>query len=179
LGVDLSFQDVQSELRDLPGKYKSPQGRVVLALRDGQVLGCVALRPFNGRIAEMKRLYVRPAGRGQQLGKRLAERVCQIAREIGYSRIRLDTLPDMMAAQQLYTALGFKPISAYVFNPVAGTQFMELDLAHRLFDDAPKQPDQIVDGIPKHCYPNQRCASTLRLPNCQPSMELKIGPATL
>jgi ribosomal protein S18 acetylase RimI-like enzyme len=131
LGIDLSFQDVQSELADLPGKYRFPQGRVVLALSEGQVVGCVALRPFNDNIAEMKRLYVRPAGRGQQLGKRLAESICQIAREIGYSRIRLDTLADMLAAQQLYAAMGFQPISAYVFNPVAGTQFMELDLAGR------------------------------------------------
>lgn len=128
LGIDLSFQDVQSELANLPGKYASPAGRVILAFNAGQVVGCVALRPFDKRTAEMKRLYVRPAGRGQQLGKRLAERICEIALEIGYARIRLDTLPGMLAAQQLYGALGFKPIPAYVFNPVPGTQFLELDL---------------------------------------------------
>jgi ribosomal protein S18 acetylase RimI-like enzyme len=125
LGVDLSFQDFDAELAALPGKYAAPRGCILLAVDNGQLLACGALRPIDDTTAEMKRLYVRPAGRGQQLGRRLAERICDIARDAGYQRIRLDTMPDMKAAQQLYASLGFVAISAYVFNPVAGTQFLE------------------------------------------------------
>jgi ribosomal protein S18 acetylase RimI-like enzyme len=128
LGVDLSFQDFAAELADLPGKYAPPRGCVLLASRGTNVIGCVAMRPLDQAVCEMKRLYVRPSGRGEQLGKRLAEHVLRIAKEAGYSSIRLDTLPTMHAAQHLYASLGFADIPAYVFNPVEGTRFLELDL---------------------------------------------------
>jgi ribosomal protein S18 acetylase RimI-like enzyme len=131
LGVDLCFQDFEAELAALPGKYAPPQGRLLLARRDGDVAGCVALRPQAGDVCEMKRLYVRPAARGLGLGRRLAEAACAAAREAGYARIRLDTLPDMAAAQSMYASMGFRPIPAYVFNPVAGVRYLERDLAAR------------------------------------------------
>jgi ribosomal protein S18 acetylase RimI-like enzyme len=133
LSVDLCFQDFESELATLPGKYKPPQGRLLLA-RAGteatgtEAVGCVALRPLEGLACEMKRLYVRPHARGGQLGRQLAERICQEARSAGYSRICLDTLPTMVAALKLYTSLGFKPIDPYVFNPVPGAIFLALEL---------------------------------------------------
>jgi len=128
LAIDLSFQDFKSELADLPGKFAAPRGRVLLAQSDGQVIGCIAMRPLDGTTCEMKRLYIRPSGCGQQAGRQLATLMCRIAKESGYARIRLDTLPSMQAAQQLYASLGFKPIPAYVFNPIAGAIFMERDL---------------------------------------------------
>lgn len=135
LDIDLSFQGFEAELAALPGKYAAPRGRVLLARIDDAVVGCVALRPLDDKGAcEMKRLYVRPTGRGQQLGRRLATRIVQFAKGAGYTRMRLDTLPAMHAAQELYASLGFTPIPAYVFNPVQGTQFLELDL------NAPARP---------------------------------------
>lgn len=128
LGIDLSFQAFDTELASLPGKYAPPVGTILLAWRDGRVIGCVALRPLEHDICEMKRLYVRPEGRGQQLGRRLAQAVMHAAKEAGYTKMRLDTLPTMQTAQQLYASLGFRPISAYVFNPVEGTRFLEVDL---------------------------------------------------
>lgn len=128
LGIDLSFQDFESELASLPGKFAAPHGRVLLAEIDARVIGCVAMRPLDETTCEMKRLYIRPTGRGQQAGRKLAERICEIAREAGYLRIRLDTLPSMQTAQRLYTSLDFAPIEAYVFNPIPGTLFMERDL---------------------------------------------------
>ena len=128
LGIDLGFQAFDQELATLPGKYSPPRGTILLAWRDERVIGCVALRAFEFDICEMKRLYVRPEGRGHQIGTLLAQAVVHAAKEAGYRRMRLDTLPSMKSAQRLYASLGFRPISAYVFNPVEGTQFLELEI---------------------------------------------------
>lgn len=128
LGIDLAFQDFEAELAALPGKYAAPDGAILLAFQGHRALACVALRRCTDASAEMKRLYVRPAGRGMHLGRQLASAICAVAAQAGYASIRLDTLPEMVAAQRLYASLGFKPIDAYVFNPIAGTQFLERDL---------------------------------------------------
>lgn len=128
LGVDLSFQDFEGELAALPGKFAAPGGEVLLAFDGAQLLGCVALRPLGAWVGEMKRLYVRREGRGRQLGRLLAEAACEAARARGYGAIRLDTLPDMAVAQQLYTTLGFAQVAPYVHNPIAGTRFLERKL---------------------------------------------------
>jgi ribosomal protein S18 acetylase RimI-like enzyme len=119
LGVDLSFQDFESEVADPLGFYE-----LVLLAEDG----CVALRRIDEQTCELKRLYVRPAGRGSGLGRRLAEAVIAEARERGYSRMLLDTLPEMTAAQALYRSLGFRETEPYRHNPVPGTAFLELTL---------------------------------------------------
>jgi ribosomal protein S18 acetylase RimI-like enzyme len=128
LGVDLEFQGFEAELASLPGKYAPPEGRLLLAWSGDDPVGCVALRPLDGKTCEMKRLYVRPRARGEKLGRRLTQRICQEALEAGYSRICLDTLSTMISAQALYRSLGFFPIEPYVFNPLAGAQFLARDL---------------------------------------------------
>jgi ribosomal protein S18 acetylase RimI-like enzyme len=128
LGIDLEFQHFQSELETLPGRYQPPKGQLLLAWRGRNAVGCVALRPLEGSACEMKRLYVRPDARGAQLGRRLAERICQEARAAGYRRICLDTLPSMGPAIELYKALGFKAIERYTHNPVPDAMFLALEL---------------------------------------------------
>jgi len=125
LGVDLSFQDLDHELSKLATFYEL----ILLARDDNRAAGCVALRRIEDEICEMKRLYVRPEFRGMNLGRELATRIIAAARERGYKRMRLDTLPTMTAAIPLYRALGFVEIEPYRFNPIAGTRFMELDLS--------------------------------------------------
>jgi len=128
LGVDLSFQDCDQEIASLPGDYAPPHGRLFLALVWGEIAGCAALRKSDGYTGEMKRLYVRLGFRGQGVGRGLAQAVIDAARAIGYRRVRLDTLPEMRKAQELYRSLGFREIPPYRYNPVPGTKFFELIL---------------------------------------------------
>jgi ribosomal protein S18 acetylase RimI-like enzyme len=128
IGIDLSFQEFDDELANLPGKYAPPQGRLMIALHDGHLAGCAAIRPLENGICEMKRLYIRPSHRGFGIGKRLANCVVQEATGLGYRAMRLDTLPSMTEAQALYRGLGFIPIDAYYENPVSGAVYMELRL---------------------------------------------------
>ena len=128
IGIDLGFQVFAEELAALPGAYAAPRGRLFLALANDQPLGCVALRPLDAEISEMKRLYVRSIARRRGLGRVLARRVIDAAREIGYRRMRLDTLPSMPEAVAMYKSLGFSEIPAYTVNPIAGAMYFELAL---------------------------------------------------
>jgi putative acetyltransferase len=128
LGVDLEFQGFSAELAGLPGAYAPPRGALLLATIDGAAVGCVALRPIDDTQCEMKRLYVRPAGRGFGLGRALAERAIDRARAAGYRRMLLDTLQTMGDAQALYRRLGFVDVPPYRDNPIPGTRFLALDL---------------------------------------------------
>ncbi len=119
LGIDLSFQDLESELADPLAFYET------VLLTEG---GCVALRRIDERTCELKRLYVRPDARGRGLGRRLAQAAIAAARAGGYERIVLDTLPTMAEARALYASLGFRETAPYRFNPVPGTSFLELVL---------------------------------------------------
>ena len=124
LEIDLCFQNFEEELAGLPGEYSPPRGRLLIA----QSAGCVALRPIDDETCEMKRLYVRPEGRGSGLGRRLVVAIIEEARAIGYRRMRLDTMPKMGGAQRLYESLGFRDIEAYRYNPEPGARFLELEL---------------------------------------------------
>jgi putative acetyltransferase len=129
LGINLCFQNFDQELAELPGAYAPPDGRLLFAVHGNKIAGCIALRKIGDEACEMKRLYVRPEFRGQQIGRALVKRLIREAREIGYMRMRLDTLPAKMdQAIALYRSLGFREIEPYYHNPVAGALFMELSL---------------------------------------------------
>ena len=129
LGFSLGFQDFDKELSALPGDYAPPQGRLLLAEYENQLAGCVALHRLHADVCEMKRLYLRAQFRGKGLGHALAHRIIAEAREIGYQRMRLDTVePVMKDAVAMYRRIGFREIAPYRSNPNPGTLYMELEL---------------------------------------------------
>lgn len=132
LSVDLCFQDFAQELLSLPGDYAAPRGALLLALVDGDVAGCCALRPIDNvdysNAAEMKRLFVRKAFRRFGLGRMLAEAILDAARLADYSCVLLDTLDEMESARALYEDLGFSEIPPYYHNPHAGAHYLKVDL---------------------------------------------------
>ena len=129
LGFTLCFQNFDQELKNLPGDYAAPDGRLLLASEDDQLAGCVAMRKLGAGVCEIKRLFLRPAYRGKGLGKLLVESIIGEARKLGYTHMRLDTLPGRMdPAIALYRSIGFVEIEPYYEHPVEGAKFMELNL---------------------------------------------------
>ena len=128
LAISLESQGFACELAALPGAYAPPSGRLLLALEHNKAIGCVGLRRLDDACCEMKRLYVRPPHRNQNLGHLLAQRVVAEARSVGYHTMYLDTLPTMTAAQQLYVALGFTACKPYYDNSAIGSHCMMLTL---------------------------------------------------
>lgn len=131
LGLDLSFQDFEREMADLETEYGPPRGTFLIAVEAGTAIACVGLRPLTPPDGEIKRLYVIPGARGRGVGRLLAAKAVERAREMGYGRLLLDTLPTMIQARSLYASLGFVPVPPYRFNPVPGTAFMQLELGER------------------------------------------------
>jgi len=135
LGVDLSFQGFDEEVRSLPRGYTEPEGALLLAMVDDEVAGCAAMRPLTDvdypNACEMKRLYVRPAFRRFGLGRGLAQALLDLAAGAGYSTMLLDTLVDMAAARGLYTGLGFEEVPPYYFNPLPGAHYFKADLVRQ------------------------------------------------
>jgi putative acetyltransferase len=129
LGLDLCFQGFEAELAALPGKYAPPEGRLLLANNGDKLAGCIAMRKLEDGICEMKRLFVRDEFRGEGIGVALIEQLIADAREIGYSKMRLDTFPPKMGkAVKLYESHGFVEIPPYYENPHDGVLFMDLAL---------------------------------------------------
>ncbi|NMC06825.1 MAG: GNAT family N-acetyltransferase, partial [Candidatus Lokiarchaeota archaeon] len=116
LNVDLCFQSFTAEIDNLPALYSPPTGRLVIARVDGKVAGCVAVKKIDDKICEMKRLYVKPEFRGKKAGIALVKHIIEIARELGYKAMRLDTLATLERAIRIYTRAGFMAIPPYYHN---------------------------------------------------------------
>jgi len=126
----LVWQHAEAELAGLPGDYAPPRGRLLLARVGAEVAGCIALRPTDRPDAcEMKRLFVRPAFRGNGVARALVHALLREAAAAGYRQMVLDTLPSMKAAQALYRELGFEDVAASTSHPVEGARYMTRSLA--------------------------------------------------
>lgn len=128
LGLDLSFQDFQDELEELPGEYSPSDGAILLAKDDNQTVGSVALRKIDEITCEMKRLYVKPEYRSEGLGRKLAKSIIEEAKDKGYEKMKLDTLTTLKEANELYRSLGFEECEPYRYNPLEDALYMELEL---------------------------------------------------
>ena len=107
LGFTPCFQGFAEELTALPGKYAPPEGRLLLALHDGEPAGAVSFRQRDAESCEAKRLYVSHAFRAHGIGRLLMDRLIEEARKAGYRRMLGDTLPVMQSAISLYDRMGF------------------------------------------------------------------------
>ncbi len=128
LNMDLSFQDIDKELSDFPSMYGPPSGLFLLAWHWGELAGGVGLRMLEPKVCEMKRLFVYDLFKSKGVGRSLCAALIQEAKELGYEKMRLDTLGRMKAAIRLYMSLGFEEIESYRFNPDPTTKYMELSL---------------------------------------------------
>lgn len=126
--VPLEVEDFDAWVESLPGPYRAPGGRLLVARADGELAGCVLMRALGGGAAEVKRLYVREAFRGRGVARALVARLLADAREAGYTRLRLDTHLTMAPARALYESFGFRTIDAYWDHPVPDVVFYELTL---------------------------------------------------
>ena len=124
----LAQQNYDEAILHLEEKYAPPKGQIYLVFVDGELAGCVGMKPSDDSHAELKRLYVRPAFRGRNLGETLTRRIMDDARKAGYRYLRLDTLPGLKSALKLYRRLGFREIDPYYDCLVPGTIFMEIEL---------------------------------------------------
>lgn len=128
LNIDLSFQDFTTELQTINKQYNKPKGALLLAYNKDIAVGCAGIRELDIDTAELKRMFILTEYRGKEIGKKLLGLSIEIAKELNYNKIRLDTLPSMVHAQHLYRAFGFYEIPSYRFNPVNGTVYMEKKL---------------------------------------------------
>jgi putative acetyltransferase len=129
IGIDLSFQGFTRELESLTEQYGPPTGALLLAYHDEEAIGCVGIRALEGATAELKRMFVQPRYQGRKIGQELLQRILDIATNLGYKRVRLDTLSTMHGALHLYRQYGFYEIPPYYHNPIEGAVYMEKQLA--------------------------------------------------
>ena len=129
--LDLRFQNFEEEISCLPGKYTAPYGRLYVAIFNGSLAGCIALRAVNENYCEMKRVYVRVQFRKLGIGQALTEKIIDDAKNIGYTRMLLDTSSSMQSAISLYRKLGFTDIDPYYNNPNDGIVYLGLDLSNK------------------------------------------------
>lgn len=126
--LDLSFQNFEDELKDINRQYNKPKGALLLAYNGSKAVGCVALREWSDETAELKRMFVLEEYQGYKIGRRLLELVLEIAKELRYKKVRLDTLSTMNGALKLYRSYGFYEIPSYRYNPLEGPVYMEKQL---------------------------------------------------
>ncbi len=124
LGRDLSFQNINDELRDPAHKYTAPEGEIFVAIENEEVIGMVAYHRHSDERCEMKRLYVKPGTRGLHLGDALVEKITEHARIAGYKEMVLDTIVPLKAAISLYKKHGFEECEAYYNNPMDDVIYM-------------------------------------------------------
>ena len=132
LDFSLSFQDIDKELENIPGKYAKPYGCIILVSDNLDSVGCIGMRPLDKITCEIKRLYLKPSYRGFGLGRLLTEKVLEYCREREYIKVYLDTTTGMKSAIKIYESLGFIKTSPYYYNPLSNVIYFELNLVNAI-----------------------------------------------
>ena len=125
LNIDLGFQHFDKELKEIKIMYGKPEGGIILCKTNDEYVGCVGIRKINSNTAELKRMFIKQDWQKQGIGKKLLEKAVELARELNYTTIRLDTLNYMTPAIKLYKGCGFYEIPAYYNNPNATAVYLE------------------------------------------------------
>lgn len=102
-----------------PDDIRPPRGAFLVALADGQPVGCVALKRVDDTTAEVKRLWVADAVRGRGVARRLMDRLEALAAERGVRILRLDTNRVLTEARDMYRAWGWTEIDRFNDDPYA------------------------------------------------------------
>lgn len=124
----LNKQNYDDEIAHLEEKYGLPYGRLYLAFCDNNPAGCIGLRKIDNENCELKRLYVKPEYRGNNIGGILVKHIIKDAKEIGYKHILLDTLPFLETAISMYKRYGFYEIESYNNTPMDNLIYLKYDL---------------------------------------------------
>lgn len=128
LGRDLTFQNIDEELKNPAKKYTAPNGELLVALEGAEVWGIIAYHKYSETCCEMKRLYVKPSCRGQKLGEKLIGELIHHAKQAGYQEMILDTIAPLKSAIYLYKKFGFIECEAYYNNPMSDVLYLRKKL---------------------------------------------------
>ena len=129
IGIDLEFQNFNEEVENLESKYSRPKGVIYIAYDNKNYpVGCFGIKAFNNTICELKRMYLKEEARGLGIGKLIIKKAITVGKELGYNKMRLDTLSSMLPAVGLYEKSGFYEIDPYYFNPIKEAKYFEISL---------------------------------------------------
>ncbi len=107
--------------------FSPPGGICLVGWLADEPVAVGAVKRLEPGLAEIKRMYVAPAGRSMGVARKLLAALEDAARTLGYSRVRLDTGPQQPHARALYLSAGYREIPDYNGNPAASF-WGELDL---------------------------------------------------
>ncbi len=128
LNIDLCFQHFSDELAQINNIYAPPSGGIILAKAADVYIGCAGIRRIDDSVAELKRMYVKPAFQQRGIGKALLQESLELAQNLQYKKVRLDTLSRLVPAITLYRQYGFYDIPAYYHNPEKSVIYLEKQL---------------------------------------------------
>ena len=127
--IDLEFQNFNKEVENLEDQYSRPEGVIyIIYNQENYPIGCFGIRKLDSSISELKRMYLKEGYRGLGFGKKMMEKAIEAGKEMGYKKMRLDTLSTMDAAIGLYKSVGFYEIESYCFNPIQTAKYFEINL---------------------------------------------------
>ena len=107
-------------LDDMYREYQKEKAIYFVIEMDGKIVGGAGISQldnYDGPICELQKMYFLPTARGKGLGTKMMVKCLEKAREFGYEKVYIETMPYMIAAQKLYERSGFE----YIDGPLGDT----------------------------------------------------------